>query len=388
MQTNNKVDGFLESVNRNVTIWKKLRIRTKILIPTQRRGGLMRPILKTTTALIAGAMIGLPAHAQSITITTAGGEYGAAMKEAMWGPAAAELGLDVREETQSDGLAAIRMQVISGSVTTDVVHLGSPEGAQAAELGLLEPLDYSVIDGEALPEGAHSDHCYPFDSYGTVMAWNTRTYPEGGPANWGEFWDVEKFPGKRALRANAQDLIEIALLSEGVAPADVYTVLSEEGGIERAIARLAELKPAVSVWWTSGAQSAQLLKDGEADLVITWNGRAQSVIDDGGGVDYSFKGSIIGTDCLGVPKGAPNIAAAMKLIAAMTTPEREARLTDYIAYGPVNTAAYEGGLIPGDRLKQLATAPGNLDSSVFSRADWWTAHGEEAQIAFDEMMNN
>ena len=348
----------------------------------------MRSMMTTTTALLLGTLIALPAAAQTVTITTAGGDYGTGLKEAMWGPAGTELGYDMREETQSDSLAAVRMQVTSGTVTTDVVHLGSPEGAQAAQLGLLQPLDYAVIDGAALPDGAHSDYCYPFDSYGTVMAWNTKSFPNGGPQSWADFWDVEKFPGKRALRANAQDLLEAALLSEGVAPADVYTVLSEDGGIDRAVARLAELKPSVSVWWTSGAQSAQLLKDGEADLVVTWNGRAQSVIDDGGPADYTFLGSIIGTDCFAVPKGAPNPEAAMKLIAAMTTPEREAKLTDFIAYGPVNPAAYEGGLIADTKLKQLATAPGNLESSVFSKADWWTEHGEEAQVAFDEMMNN
>lgn len=345
----------------------------------------MHQILRLTTALIA--LSAAPALAQEVTITTAGGDYGTAIKEAMWAPAAVQLGLTVREETQSDGLAAIRMQVTSGSVTTDIVHLGSPEGAQAAALGLLEPLDFAVIDGAAIPEGAKSDYCYPFDSYGTVMAWNTKTYGANGPASWAEFWDTAKFPGKRALRANAQDLLEIALLSEGVAPADVYPALSAEGGIERAIARLEALKPDVAIWWTSGAQSAQILKDGEADLVVTWNGRAASVVADGGAADYTFRQSVIGTDCFGVPKGAPNKDAAMKLIAAMTTPEREAKLTDFIAYGPVNPAAYEGGLIGADKLKELATAPGNVETSVFSDAIWWMEHGEEAQVAFDEMMN-
>ena len=325
--------------------------------------------------------------AQTLTITTAGGDYGTAIKKAMWEPAATELGVTVREETQSDGFAALKMQVTSGAVTTDVIHLGSPEGAQAAAQGLLEPLDYSIIDPKSLPEGAKSDYCYPFTSYGTVMAWNTKTFGSKPPKTWADFWDVKAFPGRRALRANAQDLIEIALLSQGVAPADVYTVLSSPDGLKKAIARIAELKPNVAVWWTSGAQSAQLLKDGEVDLVVTWNGRAQSVKADGGAADYSFKGSVIGTDCLAVPKGTANKAAAMKLIAAMTKPEREAKLTDFIAYGPVNPNAYEGGLIPADRLQLLATAPANGGTSVFSKADWWVKNGDAAQAAFDEMMN-
>jgi putative spermidine/putrescine transport system substrate-binding protein len=347
---------------------------------------MMLRMLRLTMAIIAMSATGSLA-AQTLTITTAGGDYGAAMKKAMWGPAAAELGFDVREETQSDGFAALKMQVTSGAVTTDIIHLGSPEGAQAAAQGLLELLDYSIIDPNSVPAGAESAYCYPFSSYGTVMAWNTKTLGNKPPKTWAEFWDVKAFPGTRALRANAQDLIEIALLSEGVAPGEIYNVLSTPDGLKRAIARLAQLKPNVSVWWTSGAQSAQLLKDGEADLVVTWNGRAQSVKADGGAADYSFKGSVIGTDCLAVPKGSVNKAAAMKLIAAMTTPERGAKLTDFLAYGPVNPKAYQGNLIPADRLQLLATAPGNVETSVFSKADWWVKNGDAAQAAFDEMMN-
>jgi putative spermidine/putrescine transport system substrate-binding protein len=346
----------------------------------------MSPTLRISAAFIALAAA-TPLAAQTVSITTAGGDYATALKEAMWAPAAAELGLEVREETQSDGLGALKMQVTSGAVTTDVIHLGSSEGAQAGAQGLLEPLDFAIIDASTLPAGAESEFCFPFDSYGTVMAWNTATYGENGPKSWADFWDVEKFPGRRALRANAQDQLEIALLSEGVAPTDVYPILSTPEGLTRALARLEALKPDVAIWWTSGAQAAQILKDGEVDLLITWNGRAQSVVADGGAADYSFHQSVIGTDCLGVPKGAPNKEAAMKLIAAMTTAEREAKLTDYISYGPMNTAAYAGGIIPEDRMKLLATAPGNVEASVFANSDWWVANGEAAQIAFDEMMN-
>jgi putative spermidine/putrescine transport system substrate-binding protein len=342
--------------------------------------------LSSALALLA---LSAPLQAQSptLTITAAGGDYGTALREAMWAPAAKDLGYEIREESQSDSLAALRMQVMSGAVSTDVIHIGSNEAAQAAALDLLEPLDTSVIDMNALPEGARNGYCYPFDSYGTVMAWNTKTYGEDGPKTWADFWDTQKFPGRRALRANAQDQLEIALLSDGVAPKDVYDVLSTDEGMKRAIGRLEMLKPDVAIWWTSGAQSTQILKDGEVDMVITWNGRAANAAADGGAADYTFDGSVIGTDCLAVPAGAPHREEAMKLIAAMTTPEREAKLTDYILYGPMNQSAYGTGLIPDDRMKDLATAPQNVSSSVYSNADWWVAHGEAAQIAFDEMIN-
>lgn len=340
--------------------------------------------LALAAGLLAVAPIG--ASAQTLGVTTAGGDYAAGIKAAMWEPAAKALGYDILEETQSDTLSAVRMQVTSGAVTADVVHLSSDEGALGGSLNILEPIDYSVVDGDTLPEGAKAEFCFPFASYGTVMAWNTDTYGDNGPKTWADFWDTTKFPGRRALRANAQAQIEIALLADGVAPAEVYNVLDTPEGLQRAIDKLAALKPDVAVWWTSGAQSTQILKDGEADLVITWNGRAENAIADGAAAAFTFNGSVIGTDCLAVPKGAPHAAEAMKLIAGMTTAEAEAKLTDYVLYGPMNMAAYSGDLIPADRLAKLATSPENSASSVYIDSAWWTKNADAAQAAFDEMM--
>ena len=88
-----------------------------------------------------------------------------------------------------------------------------------------------------------------------------------------------------------------------------------------------------------------------------------------------------------VASGSGDSAETFSNPCASDRPARVAKLTDFIAYGPVNPAGYEGGLIPEDRLKTLATAPENAGTSVFSNADWWLKNGEAAQKAFDEMMN-
>lgn len=58
----------------------------------------MMQLLRNSVAAIA-IVATAPALAQDITITTAGGDYGDAIKKAMWAPAATELGYTVREET-------------------------------------------------------------------------------------------------------------------------------------------------------------------------------------------------------------------------------------------------------------------------------------------------
>jgi len=342
--------------------------------------------LGLATGLIC-VLMNLPAAAQTtITISSAGGTVADGLRAAQWGPAATKLGFVVREETTSDGLAALKLQVQSGSVTSDIVHLGSGEGASAGKDGLLTPIDYSVIDAKSVPAGAAAKYCFPFDSYGTVLAWNTATYGENGPKSWADFWDVKKFPGRRAMRANAQAQLEIALLADGVAKEDIYKILSTPEGLKRAVDKIAQLRPAVAVWWTSGAQSTQLLKDGEVDMIISWNGRMQNAIDDGAKAQYTFNQAVIGTDCFAVPKGAPHAAEAMKMISLMTTPEAEAALTKYIMYGPMNVHAYENGLIPADRMAKLATAPANAASLLVTDDAWWVDNDKAAQVAFDEMM--
>ena len=340
--------------------------------------------------LIVGLALLLSATAASagdtITISSAGGAVADGMRSAMWGPAAAALGVTVREDSTSDGLAALKLEIGSGKVTTDIIHLGSDEGAIAGAAGQLEPIDYTVINPKDILGGAAAKYCVPFDSYGTVMAWNTATYGANGPKNWADFWDVKKFPGRRAIRANAQAQIEIALLADGVAPGDVYKVLSTPTGIKRAVDKIAALKPNIAVFWTSGAQSTQLLKDGEVDMIIGWNGRMENAISEGAKASYTFNQAAIGTDCFGVPKGAPHAALAMKMLDKMTGPKAEADLTKFILYGPMNIHAYENGLIPPDRLSKLATAPANAASEVVTDDAWWVEHGKAAQVAFDEMM--
>ena len=164
-----------------------------------------------------------------------------------------------------------------------------------------------------------------------------KAYGDKGPQSWADFWDVKKFPGKRAYRKGVAGALEPALMADGVPPNKVYEVLSQPGGIERALKKIRELKPHIAVWWSSGAQHAQLMKDGEVDMTTGWNGRFDVVAKDGGKVAYTFNQALLDYDCFAVPKGAPNRDAAMKFLAEISKPAYQAEFTKYITYGPTNT---------------------------------------------------
>jgi putative spermidine/putrescine transport system substrate-binding protein len=73
----------------------------------------------------------------------------------------------------------------------------------------------------------------------------------------------EAYPGKRALEKRPINNMEWALLCDGVAKDDVYDVLETEEGQERRFAKLDTIKDNV-VWWSAGAETPQLLADGES----------------------------------------------------------------------------------------------------------------------------
>ena len=102
--------------------------------------------IKTTTALVAGLLATTAMAAdKSVTIASWGGSYQEAQSKALFEPAAANTGIEVKQETYG-GMSDVRLQVSSGQVTLDIVASGSGSAARAAAEGLLEPLDYDVID--------------------------------------------------------------------------------------------------------------------------------------------------------------------------------------------------------------------------------------------------
>ena len=317
---------------------------------------LRRTLLGTALSAVIAALGGIPgaepAAAQQLTVVSFGGSYQDAQSKALFQPAAKALGITLKEETYT-GIADLRLKVKAGAVAWDIVASGSGSAARAGAEGILEKLDYKTIDVSSFVPGTFQDYCVGGDVFSTVLAWNTKTYGDKGPQSWADFWDVKKFPGKRAYRNSVAGALEPALMADGVPAGKVYEVLSQPGGIERAIKKIKGLKPNVAVWWSSGAQHAQLMKDGEVDMITGWNGRFDVVAKDGGKVAYTFNQGLLDYDCYAVAKGAPHKELAMKFLAEISKPQYQAEFTKYITYGPTNKKAYELGTIEPDYAKQL-----------------------------------
>ncbi len=342
---------------------------------------------KSVVLALAATLFSSAAVAQDkqVTIASWGGSYQEAQSKALFQPASAATGITVKEETYG-GMSDVRLQVSSGAVSLDIVASGSGSAARAGAEGLLEPLDYTVIDVSTFYPTLKSEFCVGGDVFSTVYAWNTATYGDDGPQSWADFWDVKKFPGKRAYRNKVAGALEPAIMADGVAPEDVYKVLDSEEGIKRALDKIRELKPHIDVFWSSGAQQAQLMKDGEVDMTTGWNGRFDNAAKDGAKVKYSYNQALLDYDCFAIPKGAPNKDTAMMFLAEISKAEYQDDLPKYITYGPTNKAAFDTGVIDAATAALLPSSPANAALQLPISLDWYAKWETRADEMYQEML--
>ncbi|MDB4223826.1 ABC transporter substrate-binding protein [Granulosicoccus sp.] len=347
--------------------------------------------ITSSLAALVCAAAGTATAADPVTVVSWGGTYGAAQDAALFTDASKNSGIDIIRESGAS-MSKTCLQVESKSVTWDLVVTGSGGAAAAAAKGCLEKIDYGVVDVSNFYPNTYTDYCVGSDVFATVMSWNTAKYGEpgsdGAPQSWADFWDVDKFPGTRAYRANNVDgALEPALMADGVPASEVYEVLSTTEGMVRAVNKIRELKPNIAVFWDSGAMQAQLMKDEEVDMSTGWNGRFDNAKKDGATVGYTFNQALLDYDCFAMPKGAPNKDMAMKFLAEVSKAEYQANLPFHITYGPTNKEAYEITTAPKELIEALPSHPKNVPMTLAVSLDWYAEHRTEALELYMEMMS-
>lgn len=328
-------------------------------------------------ALIAAALVlpGAVSSAEQITFVSQGGAYQEAQTKAILDPVAKALGITINQDSAPDAWPVLKTQTATGKPVWDVVDTPTKDCTRGGEQGMIEKLDFSRIpNAAAMPAAYKTPYSVSYEFYSSVLAYSKQAFGDAAPKTWADFWDVEKFPGTRALRNHPLATLEAALLADGVPKDKLYPL-----DVDRAFRKLEQLKPHVTVWWTSGAQSAQLLADGEIDMVMAWNGRVAAVIKEGGAVAYAFDNGFLQNTSLCILKGAPNLETAYKFLNAAIAPDIQANFPAYIDYGPGNPEAYKTGKISPERAAEMPSSPENAAKQVLISTEWWSSPaGEDA----------
>ncbi len=350
------------------------------------REGMDRRSFLAGASALGGVAAGGPVFAQqgTVTFTSWGGAFQDALRSAMLTPAAQTLGLTVKEDT-TNGIQDVRAQITARRVVWDVTEQELPTAETLKRESALEPLDYGVINTDGIPKELVSSHYVGFVNFTKVIAWQVSTYGDNGPKTWVDFWDVKKFPGKRSLFQQVNYALEAATMAQGVAIPDVYKVLATQQGMDRAWAKLEEIAPHITVWYRGGSQSAQLLRDGEVDIIHMGHNRVESVIASGRKVGYLFDGGTMDIDALMVPKGAPNKANAMRLINELLKPEPQARLAKAMPLGPVNVNAFKTGILTESEAIKVNTHASNIGKQLLVDPNFYVGRLDALTERFDRI---
>jgi putative spermidine/putrescine transport system substrate-binding protein len=321
------------------------------------------------------------AAAADLTVTSWGGSYQDAQREVFFEPFKQATGIDLIEDNWNGGVGAIRAKVEGGGQEWDVVQVEAEELVLGCEEGLYEPIDWAAVGGkDQFIEAAIDDCGVGTIVWSTAIAYDRDKITDAPPQNWADFWDTGTYPGKRGLRRGPKYNLEFALMADGVDPAEVYDVLRTPEGVDRAFAKLDEIKGDV-IWWEAGAQPIQLLGSSEVIMTSAYNGRISAANkEEGRSFEIVWPQSVYAVDSWVILQNSPHKEAALEFIAFASQPEHQSNLPKAIAYGVTHKDA--AAQIDKDILQDLPTAPENLEGAIQLDTEFWVENTDSLTERF------
>jgi putative spermidine/putrescine transport system substrate-binding protein len=333
-------------------------------------------------SVFAGAMPRLAHAADPVTIMSFGGAYKSAMVEAFCKPFTAKTDAPVQYQ-EPYNFAKIRTMHQAKAQQIDATLAVTDQVLFVVESKMATPIDWNVVDRSALSAVQLSfPNLVGFVVQSNLLCYSKKKWPGAEhPNSWADFWNVEKFPGRRALRRTQPlQMIEAALLADGVKESEFYPV-----DMDRAFRKLDQIKPHIKTWWSDNSLSQQMMEQDEVDIIYMANGRASQSI-----IEHKAPFQIIWNQAITedgryqgwfVPVGSPNPTGGMKFLDIVGRAETQAVFARMIYYAPQNEKAYD--LLPPDVLKELPLAPANKKIAHIMNYEWWSKNSVVAQRRFE-----
>ena len=335
----------------------------------------------------------------AVTFTTWGGAWTEAQIAAYGNKAEKELGMKINWVDYSGGLAEIKAQIEAGDIRWDILDALSSDTIVGCDEGIFLEINFDEIFPPA-PDGTPASKellvdmpnkcAIPNTLYTWNYAYNETTIPGGvGPTTIQDFFDTEKYPGRRSIHHGAMTNLEMALVADGVSTDKVYDLLDTEQGRERAMKKVEKLcndPKGGCIFWTAGAQPPELLMSGEVIMATGYNGRFfNAEVGEGAPIRQVYDGMAFDYEFFVIVKGGPNTEDAKKLLSFITNTENGARIAKYIAYSPYRKSSievikagepwYKDGKT--NIMPHLPTNPENLTNFYYLDLNFWADNGVE-----------
>ncbi len=336
--------------------------------------------------------------ADELTVVSWGGAYQKSQIKAYSEPYTAATGVEFSwDESSAEAVAKLRAMNEAGNVTWDLVDVVASDSLRLCDEGLILEID-GATELAAAPDGTSADddfgelrlnECFvPQIVYSTTFGYRTDLVGDTPPTDVCDVFDTAKFPGKRALQKRPIDNMEWATYCNGTPKDQIYEVLSTDEGVEAALAKLDSIKDDI-VWWTAGAETPQLLADGEVVMGSTYNGRLFSAIaEQNQPIGMLWDMQSFDLDGWVVPAGLDDARTkrAKHFLKFATDTQRLADQSKYISYGPARASSAplvgkheELGI---DMAPHMPTDPANAGNVHNYDFPWWADNRDDLDAKF------
>lgn len=333
--------------------------------------------------------------AEPLTIATWGGAYEASQREAYFRAFTEDSGIPILTVPYTGGVEPLRQRPEGAGPAWDIVDMTMADHRRACALGLLRRFDRRILapapDGTPAARdfiaGSFTDCGIAHNVFSMVLAFDERAFPGARPYRVEHLFRPQAFPGGRALRKRPDALLEWALISYGVPPADLYSLLSTERGMRLAFRRLDRIREHIH-WWTDPAAAVELLMRDDVGFASGYNGRFfNAAVVERKPVEIVWDAQVYQLEVWGIARNAPHPDTARRFIRFATRTESLARQARYIAYGPTRESAMRrvgrhasAGV---DMRPHMPTNPMHMSRAIEKDVAWYARTREQLDERFD-----
>jgi len=275
----------------------------------------------------------------------------------------------------------VKAQVESNQVTWNIVTTAPYLAAQNCGT-LYQPLNIPNLDTKDFPPGTIGK-CYVTDfRYSLVLSYNAKIWPnpKTAPTTLADFFDPQKFPGKRGVVPSVQDgILETALLADGVSPQDMYPL-----NVNEALQTWDKIK-SDTIFAPSVGALLQDVTSHQVAMEIMVQARTQAALDEGADIVPVWDKTVTSIDGLAIPKGAANLQATEQFMSFLLQPAQQAKMAELAGVAPSNLLAKPVYTANGNKVNAFGKADTGTTFQV--NAQWWSSHFNQISTEFTNWLN-
>jgi putative spermidine/putrescine transport system substrate-binding protein len=293
-------------------------------------------LVRISKLVMLGLVLGAAAAAgaaEPLVVSVWGGNWKDTVERVIAKPFTARTGIPVEFEVGGTIDRLAKARVAKASPLVDLTFTTTHVGRLYISDGLFAPLDMARLPNarDVVPEAIRSPHHVGAWAYVYTIVYRPDLVKEE-ITRWSDLWSPA-LRGKIAMPDfDPSHIITIAALMEG----------GNELSWERGQERLRQLKPGIAAFFSTDAQSQDLMKTGQAPVQVMLSVNAYHLQEQGVPVRVvqprDFPG-IVGIDTMGVMAGSRRAEAAHAFIDLALSRDIQAQLVESLKAGPVHPGA-------------------------------------------------